>query len=103
MPYPVFAELSDGAGKMEGGTLEFYDRTSDIDTQIEDNIKEALDKYTGGDYQAVSFTSAKNTGIGLVQFAARTDEIKKQEAGETEETTETSTSVVDKIKNLFKK
>ena len=89
--------------EMDGITFQGIPMSFDIDTQIEDNIKEALEKYTGGDYEAVSFTSAKNTDIGLVQFAIRTDDIKKQEAEETEEITETSTSVVDKIKNLFKK
>lgn len=38
-----FTELSDGAVEMESGTLKFYDKTSDIDTQIKDSIKEALE------------------------------------------------------------
>ncbi|MFR5703497.1 MAG: hypothetical protein ACLUD0_17630 [Eubacterium ramulus] len=62
---------------MEDGTAEFKDKTSDIDQQIEDEIDDMLDEISGNDYTPVSFVSADNKDIGLVQFAIRTDDIKK--------------------------
>jgi len=62
---------------MEDGTAEFKDKTSDIDQQIEDEIDDMLDEISGNDYTPLSFVSADNKDIGLVQFAIRTDDIKK--------------------------
>ena len=47
------------------------------DQQIDDEIDEMFDKISGSDYTPVSFVSADNKDIGLVQFAIRTDDIKK--------------------------
>lgn len=69
--------LDDGAAELKDGTEEFKDKTSDIDQQIDDEIDDMLDKISGSDYTPVSFVSAENTDIGLVQFAIRTDDIKK--------------------------
>ena len=77
-------------------------QTSEIDTKIEDEVKEVMKKFTGDDYEVESFTSEKNTRIGLVQFAIRTDDIKKQEAEEKEETTE-KTTIWEKIAGLFRR
>ena len=52
---------------MEDGTAEFKDKTSDIDQQIEDEIDDMLDEISGNDYTPVSFVSADNKDIGLVQ------------------------------------
>lgn len=52
---------------------EFKDKTSDIDQQIDDEIDEMFDKISGSDYTPVSFVSADNKDIGLVQFAIRTE------------------------------
>lgn len=57
--------------------VEFKDKTSDIDQQIDDEIDEMFDKISGSDYTPVSFVSADNKDIGLVQFAICTDDIKK--------------------------
>lgn len=94
--------LSDGAEEMRSGTQEFYTQTSEIDTKIEDEVKEVMKKFTSDDYEVESFTSEKNTRIGLVQFAIRTDDIKKQEAEEKEETTE-KTTIWEKIAGLFRR
>ena len=57
--------------------VESKDKTSGIDQQIDDEIDEMFDKISGSDYIPVSFVSADNKDIGLVQFAIRTDDIKK--------------------------
>ena len=92
--------LNEGTGKLKSGTGEFREQTSDIDTQIDDALDEMVDKISGSDYEPVSFTSSENMDIGLVQFAIRTDDIKKKEVEEAvkEEKKET---IWDKIKDLF--
>ena len=61
-------KLDDGAAELKDGAAEFKDKTSDIDQQIDDEIDEMLDKISGSDYTPVSFASADNKDIGLVQF-----------------------------------
>lgn len=72
--YPEQASLPE---ESEVQPAEFKDKTSDIDQQIDDEIDEMFDKISGSDYTPVSFVSADNKDIGLVQFAIRTDDIKK--------------------------
>ena len=72
--YPEQASLPEDS---EGQPVESKDKTSDIDQQIDDEIDEMFDKISGSDYTPVSFVSADNKDIGLVQFAIRTDDIKK--------------------------
>nr|WP_294660326.1 hypothetical protein [uncultured Blautia sp.] len=71
------SSMKDKTKELKDGTAEFKDKTSDIDQQIDDEINEMLDKISGSDYTPVSFVSADNKDIGLVQFAIRTDDIKK--------------------------
>lgn len=94
------ATLHDGAAELKDGTAEFRDQTSDMDTQIDDALDEMIDKFSGSDYEAVSFASSENTDIGLVQFAIRTDDIKKKDAEEVAKT-EKEETLWDKIKRLF--
>lgn len=93
-------DLNEGAAELKDGTQEFQDETSDIDTQIDDAIDEMIEQMSGSDYEPVSFTSDKNTEIGLVQFAIRTDAIKVKEAEETP-AVEQKQTILDKIKGLF--
>lgn len=72
--YPEQASLPE---ESEVQPVESKDKTSDIDQQIDDEIDEMFDKISGSDYTPVSFVSADNKDIGLVQFAIRTDDIKK--------------------------
>ena len=95
------AELKDGTAELKDGTLEFVDKTSDIDEQIDEEIDKALDEITGSDFEQMSFVSAKNTNVGLVQFAIQTDAITIEEE-ETEAVEEEPASFGDKLKDLFK-
>ena len=69
--------LDDGTAELKDGTAEFKEKTSDIDDQIDEEIDDMLNEISGSDYTPVSFVSADNTDIGLVQFAIRTDDINK--------------------------
>ncbi len=93
-------ELKNGTDTLKNGTEEFKDQTKDMDEQIDNEIKDMLDKIAGSDYEPVSFASTENTDIGLVQFAIRTDEIKIADEEEKPATEEKET-ILDKIKNLF--
>lgn len=93
--------LTDGVNKLADGTQTFYDKTGNIDDQILDGIDEAIDEFSGKDYKVKSFVSSKNKNVKSVQFVMKTEGITKQEK-EVKKTTEKKTSVINKIKNLFK-
>lgn len=72
-------ELYDGTGELTDGTTEFVDKTSDMDTQISDEIDSMTASFSGGDGDAVSFVSEKNTNVNAVQFVIKTAAIEKAE------------------------
>lgn len=72
-------ELYDGTGKLTDGTTEFVDKTSDMDTQISDEIDSMTASLSGGDGDAESFVSEKNTNVNTVQFVIKTAAIEKAE------------------------
>lgn len=75
----VVGELYDGTGKLTDGTTEFVDKTSDMDTQISDEIDSMTASLSGGDGDAESFVSEKNTNVNTVQFVIKTAAIEKAE------------------------
>lgn len=75
----VVGELYDGTGELTDGTTEFVDKTSDMDTQISDEIDSMTASLSGGDGDAVSFVSEKNTNVNTVQFVIKTAAIEKAE------------------------
>ena len=72
-------ELYDGTGELTDGTSEFVEKTSDMDTQISDEIDSMTASLSGGDGDAVSFVSEKNTNVDSVQFVIKTAAIEKAE------------------------
>ncbi|MCL2158475.1 MAG: hypothetical protein FWH48_03615 [Oscillospiraceae bacterium] len=81
------AEFFDGVSKLCEGTAELYTGTSqmaketaDMPGQIQDEIDNMLEKYKGGEFEAVSFASGKNQNVSFVQFVIRTDAIEKPKA-----------------------
>ena len=75
----VVGELYDGTGELTDGTTEFVDKTSDMDTQISDEIDSMTASLSGGDGDAESFVSEKNTNVNTVQFVIKTAAIEKAE------------------------
>ena len=73
-------ELYSRTGELADGTAEFVDKTSDMDTQISDEIDSMTASFSGGDGDAVSFVSDKNTNVDSVQFVIKTAAIEKAEA-----------------------
>lgn len=72
-------ELYNGTGELTDGTTEFVDKTSDMDTQISDEIDSMTASLSGGDGDAESFVSEKNTNVNTVQFVIKTAAIEKAE------------------------
>lgn len=87
-------DLSDGTG-------ELRDKTSDMDSQIDEEIQKMLDEYTGEDFTMVSFTDARNTNINAVQFAMKTPAIQKEEVEQTQAEETPEPSFWDRLLGLF--
>lgn len=83
------------------GTQTFYDKTGNIDDQILDGIDDAINEFSGKDYKVKSFVSSKNKNVKSVQFVMKTEGITKEEK-ETKTTESTKSTIIDKIKGLFK-
>lgn len=98
--YDATQQLCDGATTLADGTNTMNEEVSGMDTEIDDKIDEVLDSLQGTG-EVVSFTSDKNTNVKSVQFVLKTDEIKKVEAEEVEDTAEKKESFFDKLKALF--
>lgn len=94
--------LDEGAGKLKEGTEEFRDETSDLDTRISDKIDDVKSEITGDSSKVHSFVSDKNTNIEKVQFALKTEAIKKDEAEVIPQETDDNRSFVQKIIDLFR-
>lgn len=94
-------ELYDGTTEMKDGTTEMRDETSTLDTDVDDEIDEMLEKITGNLEEIPSFVSEKNTNIEAVQFVIQTEavEIPEEEAKEEEEAT--PKSFWQKLLSLF--
>lgn len=92
--------LSGGTGELAEGTGEFREETGNIDEQMDEELDKVLEKISGGDYIPVSFTSEKNSDIGLVQFVMKTDGISIPEPEEKEEE-RTEENFWDRVKGLF--
>lgn len=95
------AQLDEGTGQLKEGTEEFRAQTDNMDEKIQEEIEKLLDEMSGEEFEPVSFTSEKNTNIGLVQFALTTDGIKIQEVEE-EIVEEEEEGFSDRLKKLFR-
>lgn len=101
--YDGTVKLKDGTVELTDGTAEFKSETADMDTEIEDTIKDKVDEMTGKDIETISFVSEKNTDVDSVLFVMKTSAIEAEEAEEPVEETEEKVSIKDKFLRLFKK
>lgn len=100
-------EFADGIDRLHEGTSEFNDEAADIPDQIQTEIDNMKDEYLPADFKPVSFTSAKNTDTGYVQFVLKTEGIEKPDT-EKEETGEDTAPAEqetfwDRLSALFEK
>ena len=94
-------QLYGGTKDLAGGTSEFVDKTSDMDTQISGEIDSMTSSITGGDGDAVSFVSEKNTDVDSVQFVIKTAAIEKAEAAANDAAEEAPLTFWQKLLRLF--
>ena len=75
--YDGVVSLCDGIDTMSDGTSEFYNQTSDLDVQVQNQIDEMIASISGEQTEVVSFVSDKNTNVDSVQFVIKTAAIEK--------------------------
>ena len=80
--------------------IAFRSETADIDSEIEDEIDQMIEEFSGKDYVPPSFVSDLNTNVEAVQFAFQTDPISVEEEN-VEEAEEEQENFWDKVKGLF--
>ena len=95
------SELYGGTKELADGTSEFAEQTSDMDTQISNEIDSIMSSITGGDAEAESFVSEKNTKVDSVQFVIKTAAIEKAEATVSDGAEEAPLTFWQKLLRLF--
>lgn len=103
-----WGQLYDGMYQLTGGTYQLSDGTSQLNEgtkEIPDKVDSMLSSFTGGDFEAHSFLSDKNTGTGSVQFVLTTQavtlptDVQQVESGENDESA--LSQFWDRLKDLF--
>lgn len=94
-------ELRDGLTAYKDGTNEFRNKTSGINTEIDNQINELLDEIAGTDDTVESFVSEKNTEITSVQFVLKTSPIEIPKAPVAEVTPPAKLNFWQKLLRLF--
>jgi X-X-X-Leu-X-X-Gly heptad repeat protein len=95
------SEIASGASSLSDGVAELYDGVSDMPEETKKRIDEFAADYDKSDYEPRSFASPRNSGVTLVQFVLRTDEIKKPEAPKPAEEETEETSFIGRLLSLF--
>lgn len=93
--------LADGTNELKDGTEEFYSETENMDTEISDTIDDTVNELTGKSVETISFISDKNTNTSSVLFVMKTPAIEIPETEEPKIETKESSTIIDKIINLF--
>ncbi len=99
--YEGAASLWDGAQELSEGTGQFREETSDMNTQIEEEIHRLLESIEGSTDHPQSFVSEKNTNVASVQFVIQTEGIEAEEAVEAAAVEEEELSFWQKLLQLF--
>ncbi len=94
-------KLYSGTEALASGASEFAGKTADMDTQISDEIDSMTASITGGDMEAVSFVSDKNTNVDSVQFVIKTAAIEKAEDAVHDTAAEAPLTFWQKLLRLF--
>ena len=69
------SQLSSGAQQLANGTGTLYEEVQGIPDKVQKEIDAMMADYDKSDFKPVSFTSAKNANVSLVQFVMSTDPI----------------------------
>lgn len=99
--YDGITSLADGAGKVSTGADKMRNKTTGMDTKIDEKIDDVTKSITGTDSEVVSFASEKNKNIKSVQFVIKTSAITMPEQKEEKQETEEKLNFGQKILHLF--
>ena len=94
-------KLYGGTKELVSGTSEFVGKTSNMDTQICDEIDSLTSSVTGNNDETVPFVSEKNTNVDSVQFVIKTATIEKTEAADSGAAEEVPLTFWQKLLRLF--
>ncbi|MEA4899694.1 MAG: hypothetical protein VB115_15815 [Christensenellaceae bacterium] len=67
-------KLKSGTGKLAGGTDELRRETGDLDERVDEEVDDALSKFSSDDFEPISFVDERNN-VSLVQFVMKTQAI----------------------------
>ena len=82
------SEFKNGISELHGGTTRLNDEASNLPGLVQSGIDNMLKRYTGQDFVPVSFISAKNTNVALVQFVLKCDGVEQKKEKTKSETAE---------------
>lgn len=95
------SSLYKGTVDLADGTEKFKSETSDMNTEVQDQIDEILSELSNDDKEIRSFASNKNEEIKSVQFVIKTKDIKIKDVVEKEEDQAEELTFIDKLLGLF--
>ena len=93
--------FNDGLITYTDGAKQLYSSTSDMDSQVQEQIDSILSSLGGGSETAASFVSDKNTDVKSVQFVIKTDAIEKAETRKSVEKRKKNENFIQKLADLF--
>lgn len=93
--------LSDGTGRLAEGTEQLKKGTSTIDSDVNAAVDKLMESFTGGDFEQVSYMSAKNKDVDYVQFIMTTDGVDEVIEELPEKAEEKKLTFWDRLLDLF--
>ena len=100
--YDGLQDYTNGVNDLMDGTGEFRSETADINDTINGRIDDTIANKTGSNVSVCSFVDARNTDVDNVQFVITTPAIRVSTVHTEEAAQPESTSILDKIRNLFR-
>ena len=100
--YDGLQDYTNGVNDLMDGTGEFRSETADINDTINGRIDDTIANKTGSNVSVCSFVDARNTDVDNVQFVIITPAIRVSTVHTEEAAQPESTSILDKIRNLFR-
>ena len=99
--YDGILNLADALDKIHSGTEEFYEKTEDIDSEVNDTITDTVENMTGKNTKIISFASEKNTEVESVLFLIKSPAIKKISEDKVVQEVEEKLTIWQKFLKIF--
>ena len=104
------AEFSGGISEMSGGVAELHAgtnllaaETSNIPELIKHEVENLISEFSSAEFEAVSFTSERNSGVSFVQFVFKAEGIERPAAERVAAADADQLSFWDRVVKLFVK